>query len=83
MKGEGALTGNEEQRWRAGVLRSDQVDAAAWVDAAVGDRGGGARVLVRRCEGGRRRRKRGENDKDPLPLFIRGWIQGMRGNRGG
>ena len=24
-----------------------------------------------------------ENDKDPLPLFIRGWLQGTPGNRGG
>jgi hypothetical protein len=46
--------------------------------------GGGARVRARLCEGGRRRRgSEGENEKDPPSLFIRGWIQGMRGNRGG
>ena len=51
IKGGGALTSNEEQRWFAGVLWSDQVDAAACVVVAVGGRGGGARALVRPREG--------------------------------
>ena len=52
-------------------------------DGVAGGNGGGARAQVRLCEGGRRRRgSEGEMIKTPS-LFIRGWIQGMRGNRGG
>ena len=44
--------GDEEQRWLARVLWSDQVNATAYIDVAVGGRGGGARSLVWPCEGG-------------------------------
>ena len=40
---------------------------------------------VRVCRGVMRwnRKTRRQGGKGPLSLFIRGWIQGMRGNRGG
>ena len=64
MRGGGPLTGDEEQRWRSGVFWYDQGDAAAWVDAAVEGHGGEARASATV-----RRRKRGENDKDPCPYL--------------
>ena len=64
------LTVVDRLRWLAGVLWSDQVDAAACVVAmvkVVG--GGGARVQRRREEGDGDEQARGKVKRDPWPYL--------------
>ena len=83
--GRGGLTKAATQLWCAVVLWSNQFDAAAEVeDAGWRRRRQGSGLLGRREEEDKDEGAGWKNEKnDPLSLFIRRWIKGMRGNRGG
>ena len=75
----GADAGGPAREGAAALL-----DVARGRGAGVGEAGRRWAVLERREKEDEDTREGVESGKeDPLPLFIREWIDGMRGNRGG